>query len=153
MIIKFIVLYFLTHIAESMVTAPSGLVAGTASSTRCHAYRPFATRTGPVLYFRLNVMSLPISIVVRCEVHADRIDDFLAAIKIDCLGSRDEPGCLRFDVIRSHDDPNVFYFYEQYTNQAAIAQHKKEKHFEAWSTFKATGGVASLTVTVGDSLY
>lgn len=96
---------------------------------------------------------LPVSLIVRCQVKPECVDDFLAAIKIDALGSREEPGCLRFDVVRCSDAPCVFFFYEQYINDAAIAQHKKEKHFEAWTAFRATGGVVSLTVEKGSSLF
>ena len=44
--------------------------------------------------------TLPQGYLVDVEIAPDRIDDFLQALKIDAEGSRNEPGCLRFDVIR-----------------------------------------------------
>jgi hypothetical protein len=34
---------------------------------------------------------------------------------------KDEPGCLRFDVVADRDDPQRFYFYEVYRDEAALA--------------------------------
>ena len=56
----------------------------------------------------------PIALAVSVEILPDRMDDFWTAIKIDAEGSRLEPGCLRFDVIRDQENPNKFMFYEVY---------------------------------------
>ena len=46
---------------------------------------------------------------------------FLKAIEADALGSeRDEPSCLRFNVLRDQQDPNVYYFFEVYRNETAL---------------------------------
>ena len=48
-------------------------------------------------------------------------DKFLKAIEEDALGSeRDEPGCLRFNVLQDSKDANVYYFYEVYKDEAAL---------------------------------
>jgi quinol monooxygenase YgiN len=44
----------------------------------------------------MSLYSAPVSIVVECEIQADRIDDFLDVIEKDAVGSRNEKGCLRF---------------------------------------------------------
>ena len=70
----------------------------------------------------------------------------------DCKGSRNEPGCLRFDVLRASE--TRFFFYEAYTSAAAVDEHKAQPHFKLWSDFKAGGGVVSSVSTkasvVGD---
>lgn len=43
-----------------------------------------------------SLKAAPVSIVVECEIKADRMDDFLDVIEKDAVGSRLEPGCLRF---------------------------------------------------------
>lgn len=45
----------------------------------------------------------PISILVECEIKADRIEDFLDVIEKDAVGSRLEPGCLRFGTLMFHN--------------------------------------------------
>ena len=40
--------------------------------------------------------SKPFSIVVEAEIKPDRIEEFLDVIEKDAVGSRAEPGCIRF---------------------------------------------------------
>ena len=48
------------------------------------------------------------------EIKEDRMEDFLDMIEKNAVGSRAEPGCLRFDVLQSADADNKFIFYEVY---------------------------------------
>ena len=58
---------------------------------------------------------------VKVRVKSEERVRFLKAIEADALGSeRDEPGCLRFNVLRDQQDPNVYYFFEVYRNEAAL---------------------------------
>jgi quinol monooxygenase YgiN len=41
-----------------------------------------------------------------------------------CL-SRAEPGCVRFEVYHSQNDPKVFILNEHWTDQAAVDAHRK----------------------------
>jgi len=60
-------------------------------------------------------------------------EKFLKAIEEDALGSeRDEPGCLRFNVLQDQKDANVYYFYEVYKDQAAIEAHRAAPHYAVW---------------------
>uniref|UniRef100_A0A7S2RH64 ABM domain-containing protein n=1 Tax=Rhizochromulina marina TaxID=1034831 RepID=A0A7S2RH64_9STRA len=95
----------------------------------------------------------PVSIVVEALIEETRIDEFLDVIEADAVGSRGEEGCLRFDVIRSQDDPCKFYFYEVYVDAEAVAVHKAQPHFKLWSDFKASGGVASSVSHKGDAIF
>jgi len=70
---------------------------------------------------------------VTVRIKPERRSDFLAAIETDALGSeRDEPGCLRFDVLQDVSDENVYYFYEVYQDEAAAAAHRETPHYAAW---------------------
>ena len=44
----------------------------------------------------MSLKAAPVTIVVECEIKNDRIDEFLDVIEKDAVGSRKEPGCLRF---------------------------------------------------------
>ena len=37
--------------------------------------------------------------------------------------SRAEPGCLQYDVHRHPDDPNTFFLFERYVDEAALEAH------------------------------
>ena len=95
----------------------------------------------------------PICLVVTVEIAEDRIEPFLVAIEADAIGSRTEPGCLRFDVLRDKEQTNKFSFIEVYTDSDAIAFHKQQPHFALWSNFKAEGGVLSQTVLKTDAIF
>ncbi len=44
--------------------------------------------------------------------------------------ARQEPGCRKFFVSRSDDDPDRFFLYEEYDDEAAFAAHLETPHFE-----------------------
>ena len=70
---------------------------------------------------------------VKVRAKPDQRQRFLEAIEVDALGSeRDEPGCLRFNVLQDLQDENVYYFYEVYRDEAALEAHRKMPHYETW---------------------
>jgi len=74
-----------------------------------------------------------LAIWVKARVKANQTEKFLKAIEHDTLGSeRDEPGCLRFNVLRDEKDPNVYYFFEVYKDEAALEAHRKAPHYAVW---------------------
>ncbi|MBI2981364.1 MAG: antibiotic biosynthesis monooxygenase [Deltaproteobacteria bacterium] len=42
---------------------------------------------------------------------------------------KNEPGCLQYTLHQGFEDKTLFYFYERYTDRAAIDLHKKTPHF------------------------
>jgi autoinducer 2-degrading protein len=74
-----------------------------------------------------------LAILVKVRVKPELREKFLKAIEHDTLGSeRDEPGCLRFNVLRDEKDENVYYFYEVYKDQAALEAHRAAPHYAVW---------------------
>ncbi|MFZ3237823.1 MAG: putative quinol monooxygenase [Stellaceae bacterium] len=70
---------------------------------------------------------------VKVRVKPDMRERFLKAIEVDALGSeRDEPGCLRFNVLQDGQDQNVYYFYEVYRDEAALEAHRAAPHYAIW---------------------
>ena len=74
-----------------------------------------------------------LAIWVKVRVKPEARERFLAAIEADAQGSeRDEPGCLRFNVLQDERDQNVYYFYEVYRDEAALEAHRATPHFALW---------------------
>jgi (4S)-4-hydroxy-5-phosphonooxypentane-2,3-dione isomerase len=74
-----------------------------------------------------------LAIWVKVRVKPEQRERFLHAIEVDALGSeRDEPGCLRFNVLQDAGDENVYYFYEVYRDEAALATHRQTPHYRVW---------------------
>ncbi|HSE92210.1 MAG TPA: putative quinol monooxygenase [Methylomirabilota bacterium] len=74
-----------------------------------------------------------IAMWVKARVKPEGRDRFLKAIEVDALGSEgDEPGCYRFNVLRDAKDPDVYYFYEVYEDDAALEKHRAMPHYAVW---------------------
>jgi (4S)-4-hydroxy-5-phosphonooxypentane-2,3-dione isomerase len=71
---------------------------------------------------------------VTVQVKPEHVSEFLDAVRYDAEHSeKDEPGCLRFDVSQDRDDPNRFYYYEIYRDEAALEAHRQTHHFKLYS--------------------
>src|SRR5213082_113448 len=74
-----------------------------------------------------------IALWVKVRVKPEGRERFLKAIEVDALCSeRDEPGCLRFNVLQDAQDQNVYYFYEAYCDEAALEAHRAAPHYAVW---------------------
>ena len=75
-----------------------------------------------------------LAIWVKVRIKAAMREKFLKAIEVDALGSeRDEPGCLRFNVLQDEKDDNVYYFYEVYKDEAARLAHRETPHYKEYA--------------------
>ncbi len=73
------------------------------------------------------------AVVVQLKIKPEMREKFLAAAMDDSTCSvRDEPGCLRFDVLLDNSDPNKFFFYEIYRDENAFKAHQASAHFWRW---------------------
>jgi autoinducer 2-degrading protein len=74
-----------------------------------------------------------LAMLVKARIKPEMRQRFLHAIEVDALGSeRDEPGCLRFNVLQDAEDQDVYYFYEVYRDQAALEAHRAAPHYAVW---------------------
>jgi (4S)-4-hydroxy-5-phosphonooxypentane-2,3-dione isomerase len=69
-------------------------------------------------------------------VPAER-EKFLAAITENGMASAKEPGCRRFDILNLASDPNHFFLYEIYDNEAALKAHRETAHFKKYAATTA----------------
>jgi (4S)-4-hydroxy-5-phosphonooxypentane-2,3-dione isomerase len=70
---------------------------------------------------------------VTIQVKAEHAAEFLETARYDAEHSeKDEPGCLRFDVIQDRDEANRFYFYEVYKDDVALKAHRETAHFKLY---------------------
>lgn len=70
---------------------------------------------------------------VTLQIKPERLDAFLEAMLQNASSAvRDEPGCLRFDVVQDQEDPNRIYLYEVYRDEAALDAHRQSPHYLKW---------------------
>ncbi len=64
---------------------------------------------------------------------------FDVAITDNARASREtEPGSRQFDVCRDPDNPQLFFLYKLYDDDAAIAAHMASAHFRSMDSATAT---------------
>lgn len=74
------------------------------------------------------------ALFVTVKIKPESRDRFLEVIEHDATASvRDEPGCLRFEVLQDESDPDTYYFFEVYADEAAVAYHRETPHFAVWN--------------------
>lgn len=69
---------------------------------------------------------------VHVYVKPEAVDEFKERIRANHEASIAEPGCLRFDVAQSTDDPTEFLLWEVYVDAEAAAFHKTTPHYLAF---------------------
>ena len=83
---------------------------------------------------------------IQHHIHPDRVEDYLAATLANAEATQGELGNLRFDVLRSPDDPNHFVLFEVYVDVEAQQAHFASDHFKAWRA-AANGVIASAEIS------
>ncbi|MEO4045858.1 putative quinol monooxygenase [Pseudomonas sp. CAU 1711] len=72
------------------------------------------------------------SIILKTRLKPGSREAFLAAMRDNAAASvRDEPGCLAFDLLCDHGDPDLVWLYEVYVDEAALDAHMQTAHFLA----------------------
>jgi quinol monooxygenase YgiN len=70
--------------------------------------------------------------IIHVHVKPDCVDSFVAATNVNAANSRQEPGIVRFDVLRQQDDPTRFVLVEVYRGPEAVSAHKATAHYATW---------------------
>ena len=86
------------------------------------------------------------ALVVEFTIHPAHVAAFAAAITDNARASREtEPGCRQFDVCTDPANPQRFFLYELYDDEAAVHAHLQSPHFLAMNAATA-GWVMDKTV-------
>lgn len=67
--------------------------------------------------------------LVQIEVLPGQREAFVEAFRINWAGTQSEPGNIRFDLVCDADDPNLFYCYEIFSDEAALDAHRASAHY------------------------
>ena len=72
------------------------------------------------------------ALIVKIFIKEECIEDFKKISFYNSENSRQEPGCFRFDVLQSEDNPSLFFLYEIYRGDEDIAHHRTTEHYQKW---------------------
>lgn len=85
-------------------------------------------------------------IVVDFRIRPGAMAPFRKLMDANAIASaRTEPGCRRFDVLATQDEPDRIMLYEIYDDRAAFDAHLKTPHFASFNA-ESTPFVATKTV-------
>ncbi|MXY59323.1 MAG: antibiotic biosynthesis monooxygenase [Chloroflexi bacterium] len=69
-------------------------------------------------------------LVVSVKVKPGRADDYIAAVQADGEGTHaNEEGNFQFSCVRDQNDPDRFFLFEVYKDEAALEAHRGMPHF------------------------
>ena len=63
------------------------------------------------------------TLFVRMKIHEHKVDDFVKLMHEITLKTKDEPGCLVFEMRRDPLEPNTFIVFESFVDKAAFDVH------------------------------
>ena len=69
---------------------------------------------------------------VDLRVKPDKVHEFIRLSMDNATHSREEPGCLRFDVLRLENEPDRFLFHEVYMSSDDLKTHQTTEHYARW---------------------
>ena len=82
-----------------------------------------------------------IVLIARLKVKADKIEQARSAALAIVAASRNEAGCINYDIHQSIEDETVFFWHETWANKAAIDEHFAMPFFQEF--FAVVGEVAA----------
>jgi quinol monooxygenase YgiN len=76
-------------------------------------------------------MGRMLTVIAHYLAQPGQADEIAEVLTRHASASREEPGCLEFEVFRSSDQPDRFVLVEQYLDEAAFQAHRETPHFHA----------------------
>lgn len=68
----------------------------------------------------------------KVTIKAEKVKEFVAEAKTIIAASRAEPGCISYTLYQDPYKHTVFFFFEEWKDQAAIDAHFATPHFKAF---------------------
>lgn len=76
---------------------------------------------------------------VHMEAALGREEDLARELRALLAATRQEPGCLAYELHRDPEAPGRFMFYEEFADQAALDAHIISPHFRKWQQYRESG--------------
>ena len=85
---------------------------------------------------------------VHIEAKPGREDDLARELTALISPTREEKGCLTYELHRDPEQPEKFMFYEQFANQDALDEHLAAPYFKNFIAYREQDDpIANQTVT------
>ncbi len=92
--------------------------------------------------------------LVSINIKPEHKKAFMAAMIENARDSmKNEPGCLRFDIVELKDNPNQLILYEIYITEKSLDDHRNYPHFIKWRDTVKDMFASERTRTAGETVY
>lgn len=91
-------------------------------------------------------MYIPLSIVAITKAKPESVDIVKAELLKLIDPTRQEVGCIQYNLHQDNNDPSVFIFYEQWQSLELLQQHLQSAHIEGFKS-GTEGHLISFEVT------
>ncbi|HBX56254.1 putative quinol monooxygenase [Pseudomonas sp. UBA2684] len=75
-------------------------------------------------------MSTPLTLIATLTALDGQAEVVEAGLRLLVAASRQEAGCLQYDLHRHQDNPQRFIMIEQWQNSAALNEHQNTAHYQ-----------------------
>ena len=73
-----------------------------------------------------------IVLIAKSTLLEGKQQEFIEVAEKLVKATREEVGCIYYDLVHDTTDANVFYFVEKYQDEAAVEAHKNSEHFQTY---------------------
>ncbi len=69
-------------------------------------------------------------LIAKSTVIEGKQNEFIRLANALVQQSRQETGCLQYDLVQEESEPNIFYFIEKYVDAEALQVHQTSTYFQ-----------------------
>ena len=73
-----------------------------------------------------------IVLLAKSRLLEDKQQEFISVAEKLVKATREESGCVYYDLVQDAADEKVFYFVEKYRDESALEAHKASAHFQTY---------------------
>lgn len=82
-------------------------------------------------------------VVARVTTAPGKRDEFVAAAQ-DCIrATRQEEGCISYELLAMTDHPDKLMYFERWVDKAALKRHMQTPHMDSFAKVKEERGLQS----------
>ncbi len=88
-----------------------------------------------------------IHVIATITIRPEKREQTLAAARVAIAATRQENGCISYDLHESLTTPGTYVFVERWENRDCLTAHMNAEHFKVWRKAGADG-VASRKIEI-----
>lgn len=71
-----------------------------------------------------------VRVVAQVKTLPDKVEEMISVLKVLTEKTRQEVGCIRYDVVQNKEEPTEFLMLEEWESQTVLDAHFEAAHFK-----------------------